>query len=98
MARDYTCDGSEFCCYVGGERCVYSVEGQGGRTYACALMLKYGNWDDVIASPEYKPIGDTWTSNGSASPFDYCRSFDPQFCCRPDMRKDTHDEWGRRQV
>lgn len=91
----YDCDGSEFCCTVGGKKCDYSVEGQGSRRYACALMLKYGNWDDVVASPEYKPIGDFW-ARGS-SPFDYCRSFDPRFCCRADLRPAdlTHDEWGR---
>ncbi len=58
-------------------------------------MVQYGDWDTVIASQEYKPIGDHWASG--SSPFDYCRSFDPAFCCRPDQRTAdmTHDQWGR---
>lgn len=99
MERGYSCNGQgvdgDHCCYVGGERCPHLVENEGGRRFACALMIKYGNWDDVVESPEYKPIGDYW-ARGS-SPFDYCRSFDPAFCCRFDMRTSdmTHDEWGR---
>jgi hypothetical protein len=49
-------------------------------------MVKYDDWDTVIASPEYKPIGDRWASRGNAVPFDYCRSFNPVFCCRPEGR------------
>jgi hypothetical protein len=74
----------DHCCYVAGERCPNLVENQGGRRYACGALLKYGSWEAMATSPEYKPIGDHWESNGHG--FNYCETFDPAFCCRPEYR------------
>ncbi len=83
-----TCTGEgadgDHCCYVNGKRCPNLVENQGGRRYACGVMLKYGSWEAMAVAPEYKPIGDYWESAGL--PFNYCETFDPSFCCRPEHR------------
>jgi len=68
-------------------RCEYAVENVGGRAHACGLMVKYGDWDTVIASPEYKTVGDQWEKHPNPTvAFDYCRTFNPVFCCRPEGR------------
>jgi hypothetical protein len=57
------CSGETHCCRIrqtGGsyQDCPNLVENQGGRRYACALFLRYGNWDDVLTDPDYP--GDVW--------------------------------------
>ena len=74
----------DHCCYLNGERCPNLVENQGGRRYACGVMLKYGTWEGMAASPEYKLVGEYWTSIDK--PFNYCETYDPAFCCRPEYR------------
>lgn len=76
--------GGDHCCYVGGERCPNLVENQGGRRYACGAWLKYGSWEAMNASPEYRPIGEHWMAVGRE--FNYCETFNPAFCCRPEYR------------
>lgn len=73
----------DHCCYVRGERCVHLVENQAGRRYACGLFLKYGSWEAVNASPEYKLVGDKWVA--ISQPFNYCETFNPVWCCRSDL-------------
>lgn len=92
VAFPYECDGSEFCCSLGGTICSFSVEDEAGRAFACGLMTKYGEWDTVIASPEYQPIGEYWARNGTL-PFNYCQSFDPAFCCKPEHRNGRRSEF-----
>ncbi len=72
------------CCYLRGVRCIHLVENVEGRRYACGLRIKYGSWEAMNASPEYKPIGEHWKANGHG--FAYCETFDPAFCCRPEFR------------
>ncbi len=88
LAVKPTCTGlganGDHCCYVAGVRCEYLVENEGGRRYACGLLLKYGTWEAMNSSPEYKPVGDYWVSKHN--PFNYCETFDPAFCCRPELR------------
>lgn len=79
------CDGSEFCCKVGGKVCEYSVQHQAGRKYACGLYLKYGSWPAVVQSPEYEPIGKHWARN-DPDRFNYCETFNPLFCCREELK------------
>ena len=74
----------DHCCYVNGKRCPNLVENQGGRRYACGAFLKYGSWEAMNASPEYRPIGEHWEAHGHG--FNYCETFDPSFCCRPEER------------
>lgn len=69
----------DHCCYVEGEPCEYLVENQVGRRYACALMIKYGTWAVMTASPEYHPIGKYWESR--SLPFNICQVFPPVMCC-----------------
>lgn len=78
------------CCYVMGQRCPFLVENQGGRRYACGLMLEYGSWEAVNASMAYRPIGQFWQATGHG--FNYCETFDPAFCCRPEHRHDRDNE------
>jgi hypothetical protein len=75
----------DHCCYQAGRRCAYLVEHQAGRRYACRLKLKYLTWEQVNKSPEYKMIGEHWTRNGNL-PWNYCETFNPVFCCRPELR------------
>jgi hypothetical protein len=85
---DYACTGAgandDHCCYVDGKRCQYLVENEAGRRYACGLMLKYGSWEAMNASTEYRSVGVHWAAKGR--PFNYCETFDPAFCCRPEYR------------
>lgn len=84
---EFECDGSEFCCDIRGERCEFAVENVAGRKHACGLMVKYGSWDTVIASPEYRSVGEKWEAHPNESVrFDYCATFNPVFCCRPEGR------------
>ncbi len=93
MARNYECVGTEMCCFIRGERCQYSVEDQGGRRYACSLMLKYQSWDEVVASPEYVSVGKEWEAHPADHvKWDYCQTFDPAFCCRPEYRQGRSNE------
>lgn len=93
--QSYECTGEgvngDHCCYQAGKPCDYIVENQAGRRYACGLLLKYGSWEKMNESPEYKPIGEHWSRNGSL-PFNYCELFDPAFCCRPEYRNGRHNE------
>lgn len=60
-----TGNGKDHCCYIRGEPCPhlitdYTDETGHFRKWACGLRAKYGNWDDVLADPEYpknKPAG-----------------------------------------
>lgn len=88
--RDYACNGEgaggDHCCYVGGSVCPHLREHAEGRRYACALMIEHkGDWAKVAADPRYQPIGEHWSRNGTL-PFNYCETFDPAFCCRPEFR------------
>ena len=87
-AQGFSCNGLGFdgdhCCYQAGVRCVHLVENVGGRRYACGLRIKYGSWARMVASSEYKTVGRFWEKTGN--PFNYCETFDPAFCCRPEFR------------
>lgn len=50
------CSGNaaDHCCYIAGKRCPHSIDDYEGRRWACGLRAAYGNWDDVLASDEYK--------------------------------------------
>ena len=89
-----TCTGEgangDHCCYQNGVRCVHLVENVAGRRYACGVLLKRGTWEAMNASPEYKPIGDYWVSINQV--FNYCETFDPVFCCRPEFRQGRNNE------
>lgn len=74
----------DHCCYWDGVRCPHLVDNQGGRRYACGLLLQYGSWAAMTASPEYLPVGTWWADH--RLPFNYCETFDPAFCCRPELR------------
>lgn len=76
----------DHCCYVRGEVCPYLVENRAGRRYACGLLIKYGSWDKVNASPEYQWVGERWTEEPTILPWNYCEVFSPAFCCRPELR------------
>jgi len=96
MKRPYECTGegvdSDHCCYIAGKQCDYLVENVAGRRYACGLFVKYGSWEKMNVTPEYKPVGDHWASLGLT--FNYCQDFDPGFCCRPEHRhgrNNVHD-------
>lgn len=81
------CDGSEFCCSIRGRRCLYAVENVDGRAHGCGLMVKYGDWDAVIASPEYRTVGEKWEAHPNPTvTFNYCQTFNPVFCCQPQGR------------
>lgn len=77
-------EGGDHCCYLGGVRCAHLVENVGGRRYACGLLVRYGSWEAMEASPEYEHVGAYWQSRGL--PYGYCRAFNPIFCCRPELR------------
>ena len=74
----------DHCCYLAGVRCVNLMENVDGRRYACGVLLKYGSWEAMNASPEYKHVGEHWVSMGL--PHNYCEVFSPGFCCRPEHR------------
>ena len=80
----------DHCCYWDGSRCEYLVENVDGRRYACGLLIKYGSWQIMNTSPEYQAVGEFWASH--ALPFNYCETFDPSFCCRPELRAGRANE------
>lgn len=82
--------GNKTCCIVDRKPCPHLLHNEGGRRYACALMVEHGDWDVVIDDPRYQEIGQFWESRNQ--PFDYCRSFDPAFCCRPEFRNGRRHE------
>lgn len=55
-------DGNEVhCCWTKGQPCKFLIENhtdENGyfRRWACSLRAKYGNWDDVLADPEYQAL------------------------------------------
>lgn len=75
---------NDHCCYLRGRRCSHLRENVAGRRYACGLLIDYGTWEAMNASPEYEAVGRFWQSIGL--PFNYCEQFDPAFCCRPELR------------
>lgn len=76
----------DHCCYVRGKECPNLVRNKGGRAFACNLMIEHGgDWSKCEADPRYKPIGEVWESIDL--PFDYCRRFNPIFCCREELRQ-----------
>lgn len=89
-----TCTGEgaddDHCCYQNGVRCVHLVENVEGRRYACGVRIQFGSWKGVNESSEYRPVGEYWESIGQ--PFNYCETFDPSFCCRPEFRKGRANE------
>ena len=91
---EYTCTGKgangDHCCYMAGAPCPYLVENTAGRRFACALIIKYGSIEAMVKSSEYKPIGDHWVSTGQVH--EYCLTFDPAFCCRPEFRDGRRNE------
>lgn len=98
---DVTCNGlgadGDHCCYQAGRRCPHLVENQGGRRYACGLMLRHnGDWEAMAADPDYKPIGEHWES--IHQPFNYCQTFSPIFCCRADLNPGFHNEKQAREA
>lgn len=80
----------DHCCYQAGQRCPHLRENEGGRRYACGLMLELGSWEAMNADPRYEPIGRHWESIGQ--PFNYCETFNPMFCCRRDLNPGFHNE------
>lgn len=86
MAVDLACTGeginNDHCCYVDGKTCAHLVTKQGGRKYACGLMLRHGSWELVNKDPDYEYVGFSWQRAGL--PFNYCEIFDPSLCCRKD--------------
>lgn len=93
--RSYACSGEgadgDHCCYWDGVKCEYLVEHQAGRRYACGLLLKFGSWSAMNASPDYAAVGQFWESAGL--PFNYCETFDPAFCCRSEFRAGRANEF-----
>ena len=84
----------DHCCYVSGKRCPFLREHVAGRRFACGLLVEYGSWDVVVSSVEYEQVGSVWSSLGL--PFNYCETFDPAFCCRPELRNGRdNDNAGR---
>ncbi len=61
-------NGEDHCCYIKGEECPflfrnYVDETGHFRKWACSLRVKHGNWDDVLADPEWiRVCGNAWTS------------------------------------
>jgi hypothetical protein len=59
-------NGNDHCCYIRGEECPflftnYVDETGHFRKWACSLRVKYGNWDDVLADPEWQRVcGNAW--------------------------------------
>jgi hypothetical protein len=52
-------NGEDHCCYIKGKPCPFLIfdyidETGHFRKWACSLRAKYGNWDDVLADPEYQ--------------------------------------------
>lgn len=43
----------DHCCYLNGPICPHLVENEVDGGWACGLFVKYGDWDQVIASTEY---------------------------------------------
>ncbi len=88
MAQIAACTGrgtdGGHCCYLSGVPCKHLVENIVGRRYACGLLIKYGSWEKMNASPEYEPVGKHWEAGNR--PFNHCETFDPAFCCRPEHR------------
>jgi hypothetical protein len=77
----------DHCCYLGGVECQHLVRNEGGRRYACGLMLKYGSWIKMEQSEEYQSVGEYWEAHPDPSiTYTYCRDFNPIFCCRPELR------------
>ena len=58
--------GDEHCCWVNGQECEFVRANEGGRRWACALMLELGDWDAVYSDPRYQPIGTHFQSKGIA--------------------------------
>lgn len=55
------CDGSENCCKIKGVDCPFLIRNHIDETghlrkWACSLRAKHGNWDDVLADPDYKRV------------------------------------------
>ena len=56
-------NGNDHCCYIRGEPCPFLIfeyvdETGHFRKWACGLRAKYGNWDAVLADPEYQKVTD----------------------------------------
>jgi hypothetical protein len=52
-----SCSGNskDHCCIYGGVVCKYlEIDTMPGRHWVCGLMRELGDWDLVIASPEYQ--------------------------------------------
>lgn len=82
-----SCHGNadDHCCYLDGQVCDYLEEGTvPGRRWACGLLVKYGTWEAMADSVEYGKVGAHWEAIGHG--FNYCETFDPAFCCRPENR------------
>ena len=80
----------DHCCYQRGVRCVHLRENVAGRRYACGLLIDFGSWEAMNLSEEYEPVGEYWES--IKQPFNYCETFDPSFCCRPELRQGRANE------
>ena len=77
----------DHCCYIAGKVCEFLTitTDDEGEFFRCGLRVELGSWDGVNADPRYKPIGEFWDGNGHG--FNYCETFDPAFCCRPEYRQ-----------
>ena len=85
-------NGPDHCCYLGDQICPWLQEfTMPGRRWVCGLLVEYGTWETMNASPEYQPIGTYWARNGTR-PHNYCQTFDPAFCCRPEFRMGRANE------
>lgn len=52
-----TGNGEDHCCWIDGMVCIYLEEYTvPDRHWACGLLRKYGSWEAMYHSPEYKMI------------------------------------------
>ena len=56
----------EHCCHLGrGGICPYLRANEGGRRWACALMLEHGDWDKVHSDERYQQdVKPYWVERG----------------------------------
>ena len=101
MTFDYECSGqganNDHCCYIAGVRCPNLVENVNGRRYACGLVVEHGSFDEAMKDPRYTPIGNHWLEKCDR-PFNYCKTFDPAFCCRPEFRNGRNNDAAEQAV
>lgn len=59
-------NGPDHCCYIKGKECRFLIRDHTDETghfrkFACSLRIKHGNWDDVLADPDWiKNVQGSW--------------------------------------